>query len=112
MNGLKLTDHASVRMAQRNVSLPDAALITLIGTEVSDGYLVRTQDCQQIEMQLKRFLDRIRRLKGKRLVVAEGRIVTAYQASMRKERRLLRNAQERDLSKRERVAGQPYTCLR
>ena len=41
MNGLKLTDHASVRMAQRNVSLPDAELITLIGTEVSDGYLVR-----------------------------------------------------------------------
>jgi hypothetical protein len=60
--------------------------------------LVRAQDCQQIEMQLKRFLHRIRRLKGKRLVVAEGRIVTAYQASPRNERRLLRNAQERNLS--------------
>jgi hypothetical protein len=99
MTGLVLTDHASVRMAQRSIALPDAELITLIGTEVSDGYLVRAQDCQQIETQLKRFLDRVRRLQGRRLVVAEGRIVTAYQASRRNERRLLRNVQERDLSK-------------
>jgi hypothetical protein len=98
MTGLVLSDHATVRMAQRSVSLPDAELITLIGTEVTDGYLVRAQDCQQIEMNLKRFLDRVRRLQGKRLVVAEGRIVTAYQASRRNERRLLRNAHERDLS--------------
>jgi hypothetical protein len=93
--GLVLTDHASVRMSQRSVSLPDVELITLIGTKVGDGYLVRAQDCQQIEMHVKRFLDRVRKLEGKRLVVANGRIVTAYQASRRKQRRLLRNAQER-----------------
>jgi len=98
MTGLLLTHHASVRMAQRSVSLQDAELITLIGTEVSDGYLVRAHDCQQIETQLKQFLDRIRKLQGKRLVTARGRIVTAYHASRRKQRRLLRNAQERDLS--------------
>jgi hypothetical protein len=97
MTGLSLTDHATVRMAQRNVSLIDAELIRLIGTEVSDGYFVRTQDCQQIEIRVKRFLNRVRRLRGKRLVVAEGRIVTAYKASGRTERRLLRNVHERDL---------------
>jgi hypothetical protein len=85
-------------MAQRSVSLQDAELITLIGTEVSDGYFVRAQDCQQIEMKLKQLLDRVRKLQGKRLVIAKGRIVTAYQGSRRKQRRLLRNAQERDLS--------------
>jgi hypothetical protein len=98
MTGLVLTHHASVRMAQRSVSLQDAELITMIGTEVSDGYLVRAHDCQQIEMQLKQFLDRVRKLQGKRLVIARGRIVTAYQASRRSQRRLLRNAQERDLN--------------
>jgi len=97
ITGLVLTHHASVRMAQRSVSLQDAELITLIGTEVSDGYLVRAHDCQRIEMKLKQLLDRVRKLQGKRLVIAKGQIVTAYQASRRKQRRLLRNAQKSDL---------------
>jgi hypothetical protein len=84
MTDFVLSDHATVRMAQRSISLPDAELITLIGTEVSDGYLVRAHDYQQIETQVKRFLGRVQRLQGKRLVVAEGRIVTAYRASRRK----------------------------
>lgn len=97
MNSFVPTDHASTRMAQRSVSVSDIELITLIGTEVSDGYLVRTQDCQQIEMHLKRLLDRIRRLPGMRLVVIEGRMVTVYRASQRRNAQLLRKAQERDL---------------
>ena len=87
-----------MRAAQRGVTLPDAELITLIGTEVSDGYLVRTQDYQRVEHELKRFLDRVRRLRGKRLVIANGQILTVYHASPRHERRLLHNAYERDLS--------------
>jgi hypothetical protein len=97
MTALSLTDHATIRMAQRNITLFDAELIRLIGTEVNDGYLVRVQDCQQIENQVKRLLNRLRRLQGKRLVINEGRIVTAYKASRRTERRLLRSVHERDL---------------
>jgi hypothetical protein len=84
--------------AQRGVSLADAELIILVGTEVSDGYLVRRQDYQRVERELKGFLDRVRRLQGKRLVSANGRIVTVYHASPRRERRLLRNAYECDLT--------------
>lgn len=91
---LMLTRHAAIRMAQRGVPVGDAELIPLIGTEVSDGYLVRTKDIQAAERVIKRLLNRIRRLKGKRLVTAEGRIVTAYQATRRQERRLLRHAHE------------------
>ena len=98
MTDLVLTNHASVRMAQRGVSIPDAELIMLIGTEVSDGYLVRTQDFQHIEMQLNQLRDRVRRLQGKRLVVREGRIVTAYRTTRRNQRLLLQYAQDRDLS--------------
>src|SRR5262249_52492667 len=98
MTDLILTEHASVRMAQRGVSIPDAELIMLVGTEVSDGYFVRTQDCQHIETQLKHLCDRVRRLQGKRLVVREGRIVTAYRTTRRNQRRLLQYAQDRDLS--------------
>ena len=94
MTTLTLTDHAAVRMAQRGIPLTDAEMITLIGTEVDDGYLVRARNCQQAEKVLKRLLERVRRLQAKRLVVVNGRIVTAFHASRRQERRLLRHARE------------------
>jgi hypothetical protein len=91
-----LTDHAKTRMAQRGIALKDAELITLIGTEVPGGILVREKDCQRIEKEIKRLLDRIRRLRGKRLVLCSGKIVTAYHLARRHEQRLLRRAYESD----------------
>ena len=97
MTAFTPTDHATIRMAQRGMSLGDAELAALIGTEVDDGYLVLAKNCTKLESELKALLDRVRRLQGKRLVVANGRIVTAYNASKRNARRLLRDAQESDL---------------
>jgi hypothetical protein len=77
--------------------MEDSELISLIGTEVDDGYLVRDQDCQQLERELKYLLACVRRVRGKRLVIADGRIVTAYHVVKKQQRRLLRNASERDL---------------
>jgi RNA-binding protein YhbY len=97
MKSLTLTGHAAMRMAQRSIKFKDAELIALIGTEVEDGYLVRVKDYQEVETQLKRLLNRLRRIVGKRLVVADGTIVTAYHASRTYQRQLLRNAYESDL---------------
>ncbi len=97
MTAFIVTDHAAMRMAQRGISLGDAELAALIGTEVDDGYLVLAKDCQKLEGELKALLERVRRLQGKRLVAAEGRIVTAYHASKRQGRGLVRQAYERDL---------------
>ena len=97
MNTLMLTEHAKVRTAQRAIKPEDCELIELIGTEVDDGYFVRAQDCQRVEKELKKLLERVRRIRGKRLVVANGRIVTAYHASSRQERRLLRETHESDI---------------
>jgi hypothetical protein len=47
---------------------------------------------------LKELLQRLKRVVGKRLVVADGRIVTAYHASRTCQRQLLRNAAERDIN--------------
>jgi hypothetical protein len=91
-----VTRHAAIRMAQRSIRLQDADLIALLGTKVDDGYLVREKDCQAAEHFIKKVLDRIRRLRGKRLVVSDGRVLTAFHASSRQERRLLRAAEERD----------------
>lgn len=87
-----LTKHALARMAQRAISSADIDLIMLIGTEVEDGYLVRGKDRQAAERQLKQLLDQVRRLEGKRAVVADSRVVTAYHACPAKERNLLRAA--------------------
>ena len=97
MNSLILTGHAAMRMAQRSIKYRDAELIALIGTEVHDGYLVRVKDYQEVDRQLKLLLDRLRRIVGKRLIVADGKIVTAYHTSRNFQRRLLRNSRKSGL---------------
>ena len=90
MAGLHMTDHALVRLAQRGLGCSDVELILGIGSEVEDGVLVRSKDCEEIERAMALLLSRVRRLKGKRLVTADGSLVTAYHAGRREERRLLR----------------------
>jgi hypothetical protein len=84
-------------MAQRGITLKDADLIASVGTEVEDGYLIRDKDYQEIERSLKAFLDHLRRLVGKRLIVASSQIVTAYHVSDAHQRRLIRRSRESDL---------------
>jgi hypothetical protein len=94
----RLTRHALTRMGQRGIGNDDLDLILWVGTEVEGGYFLRAKDCQAFERKLKRLISRARRLQGKRVVVADNRIVTAYHARPKTERRLLRGAEERALS--------------
>lgn len=97
MNGLSLTRHAVIRLAQRGISTSDADLILLIGSETPDGFLVRDHDYAALEAALKRLLNRLSRLRGKRLVVAGKQLVTAYHARPKEQRRLRRLATERGM---------------
>jgi hypothetical protein len=92
MSALLPTRHGAVRMTQRGFNMSDAELIAMVGTEIEDGYLVRHADYQEVEHILKRFLERLRRLRGKRLVIEAGRIVTAYHATNGHQRNLLRKS--------------------
>jgi hypothetical protein len=94
MNALALTSHATARMGQRGMTSKDTELIVLIGTRVQDGYFVRRSDYQLVEHELKRFLQHCRRLIGKRLVVQDNRIVTAYTPGKKYERRLMKKLRE------------------
>jgi hypothetical protein len=87
-----MTEHALIRMAQRGLRIRDAELIELVGSQVEDGFIVLDQDYRQLEADLKRLLEAARRVRGKRLVVAEGHVITAYYPSKRRQRRLLRDA--------------------
>lgn len=97
MTPLILTNHGTTRIAQRGIQLQDAELITWIGTEVKDGYLVRQKDYQEVEREVKAFLQRIKRLVGKRLVVINGQIITGYHSSQNNCSQLLRHAYDSDL---------------
>ena len=90
MNSFSVSDHAVCRMQQRGVMERDIELITAIGMETGDGYFVRRKDVQAFERDLKSLINRAHRLVGKRIVVEGNRLVTAYVASPRKQKRLLR----------------------
>jgi len=90
MTTLNSTTHAVARMSQRGIRADDLELIQEIGTEVEGGYLVLEKDFQAYDCQLKRMRERVRRLVGKRVVVEGDRVLTAYHAEARKQRRLIR----------------------
>ncbi len=96
MASSRLTRHAIERMGQRSFQVDDVELIKLIGTEVEGGFLVLSRDCLAAEHELKRLQQRIRRLGGKRLVVADGQVITAYRAGKATERRLVRQSGDRE----------------
>jgi hypothetical protein len=97
MSELRTTSHGLQRMSQRGLTNRSLEIVTLIGTEVEGGYLVREKDFQAYERNLKRQLDEARKLVGKRIVIAGDCVVTAYHATEGKQRRLLRHACERSL---------------
>ncbi len=91
MLDFNLTEHAIMRMAQRGIQASDLELILTIGSEVGDGVLVRKKDIQAVEQVVRSLLKRLKRLEGKRLVLGNGHLITAYHATPRDTDRLLRH---------------------
>ena len=89
-----ITDHGSARMNQRGIREKDLDLLFLIGTEAGDGLVVLQRDYQAFERVLKRLIQRARHLVGKRVVIAEGQLITGYHAIPGKMRRLLNKIEE------------------
>jgi hypothetical protein len=95
---LSFSKHALQRAAQRNLRDVDLEVILTLGCEVADGYLMRDSDCRAAERELKRALQQVRRLRGKRLVIKDGKIVTVFHATDREVRRILRRSEERSIA--------------
>lgn len=94
MTLVTVTDRAVARLNQRGIRANDIDLALLLGTAVEGGIVVLQRDYQAFEREVKRLLQRARRLVGKRLVIDSGRLVTGYHAAPGKMRRLLRNKRE------------------
>lgn len=91
MADLAMTRHARKRLAQRAMQPIDIDLILRIGTEVEGGLLVRKKDFESFAATMLAEVEQARRLVGKRVVIAEGHLVTAYHSTRSDERRLLRS---------------------
>lgn len=90
-----ITAHANTRMAQRGLSTADAEMIINFGTEVEDGYIFLGKNCDNLESELAVALNRVRKLRGKRVVLDGGHLITAYHAAKTTTRRLLNLVEER-----------------
>lgn len=95
MEHFEITKHANLRFAQRAISVSDAEMIIDFGTEVDDGYIFLNQNCDALESELKAAIQRVRKLRGKRVVVGNGQIITAYRATASTIRKLLRFREKR-----------------
>ena len=97
MKHFDITRHATTRLAQRAMSMAEAEMIVSFGTEVDGGYIFLQKDCEALECGLKAALQQVRHLRGKRVVLDNGRMVTAYRATTATTRKLLRFSEERQL---------------
>ena len=91
MAELRISRHAEARMAQRGIREADIELILQLGSEVEGGLIVRKEDFRRYERNLRAQIQRASRLVGKRLVLAEDQLVTAYHSTTTDAKRLLRN---------------------
>lgn len=90
-SGPRLTKHAQKRLSQRGIRQKDLELLMKHGSEVQDGYFMTNRDADRVIRRLKETIRALERLKGKRAVVTENAVVTAFHVSPRTERSLLRH---------------------
>lgn len=92
MTALALTRHAEARMRQRGLRDADLSLVMEVARPVgADVWLMTDEAVAQEISRLKRRLQRVERLRGTKIVVAEGAIVTAYRSTSNDQRRTLRH---------------------
>ncbi len=88
----KLTRHAEVRMRQRGLRDNDINLLLQSASQISpDTYLLTKQDVAREITRCKREIQNLERLKGCKIVVERGCIVTCYHAVAKAQRKNLRH---------------------
>lgn len=96
MNDLLCTKHGQRRMQQRGIRMGDIRLIQKYGTLVDeDTWLMLNQDViLQIESR-KKEIQRLERLKNRKIVVSDDGVVTAYPSRPTDQKRALRRGRQK-----------------
>jgi hypothetical protein len=89
-NNHKMTKHAEIRMRQRGLRVSDMRLLLKDASQVSPGaYLLTNQDAAREIAVHKSEIRRLERLKGCKVIVEQGFIVTCYRTGRKNQKRTL-----------------------
>lgn len=92
----ELTRHAETRMRQRGLRDDDVGLLLKTASQVSpDAYLLTEQDMAREIARCKHEIQSLERLKGCKIVVEDGYIVTCYHAGRKSRKKTLRYGRTR-----------------
>jgi len=79
MHDLPLTRHAEARMRQRGFRDDDIGLVLSVATQVADdAFLLTAKDAAREIARRRREIQHLERLRGTKLIVEDGEVVTLY----------------------------------
>ena len=87
-----LTSHAKKRLRQRGMRESDVSLIYRYGTQLGDGILLTRRDIQAATTELRKTITQLEHLKGRVVIVQTDAGITVYKASLKTQRKMLREA--------------------
>lgn len=100
MTNLIYSRHAKTRMQQRGIRKSDIPIILACGTQIDDEtWLMCNRDAtREIEMR-KREIQTLSRLANRKVVIRNGRVITAYPSNSADQKRSLRRGRQKGLVK-------------
>lgn len=100
MNHIICSGHGLARMQQRGIRERDVRLIQQYGTRVdNDTWLMRNRDARLRIQALKREIQILGRLANRKVVIRDGRVVTAYTSRRIDQKRALRRGRQNGFSR-------------
>ena len=100
MTDLIYSQHARTRMQQRGIRKADIPIILAYGTQIDDEtYFMRNRDAAREIETRKREIQALSRLVNRKVVIRDGRVITAYPSNSADQKRTLRRGRERGLVK-------------
>ncbi|MYD60273.1 MAG: DUF4258 domain-containing protein [Gemmatimonadetes bacterium] len=100
MTDLIYTRHGKTRMQQRGIRKADIPIILAYGTQIDDEtYFMRNRDAAREIETRKREIQTLSRLVNRKVVIRNGRVITAYPSNPADQKRTLRRGRERGLVK-------------
>ena len=100
MTNITYSQHAKTRMQQRGIRKADIPIILAYGTQIDDEtYFMRKRDANREIETRKREIQMLCRLANRKVVIRNGRVITAYPSNPADQKHTLRRGRQKGLVK-------------
>ena len=100
MTDIIYTRHAETRLQQRGIRKTDIPIILACGTQIDDEtWLMCNRDAAREIEARKREIQTLSRLANRKVVIRDGRVITAYPSNPSDQKRTLRRGRQKGLVK-------------